>query len=90
MSNEIGNDTIKITSALEAEDSNLTSENKAIQETSETLPKNKVVKEMSFLEKWRTNRFWIIKGSYYLLHSIWLIVMSIGAFIAFVISMLFI
>ena len=42
MSNEIGNDTIKITSALEAEDSNLTSENKAIQETSETLQKTKL------------------------------------------------
>lgn len=49
-----------------------------------------VVKKKPFDERWRTNRFFLIRGTYFVLKSVWMIVMGIGAFIAFVISMLFI
>lgn len=44
----------------------------------------------SFTERWRTSRFWLVKGSYHVLRSIWLTVMVIGGFIVWLISFLFI
>ena len=41
-------------------------------------------------ERWKTNRFWLIRGSYYLMNAIWMIVMVVGGFIAWLISLLFI
>ncbi|QAA80451.1 hypothetical protein EI546_01325 [Aequorivita sp. H23M31] len=46
--------------------------------------------EKSFAERWKTNRFWLVKGSYYILHTVWMIVMIVGGFIAWLISLLFI
>lgn len=49
-----------------------------------------IVKKKPFDERWKTNRFFLVRGTYFVLKSVWMIVMGIGAFIAFVISMLFI
>ncbi|NGX84800.1 hypothetical protein [Aequorivita sp. KMM 9714] len=46
--------------------------------------------EDSFTEKWRNNRFLLIRGTYYLLHSIWMVIMVVGGFIAWLIALLFI
>lgn len=51
--------------------------------------KNMKTIEESFLDRWKTNRFWIIRGLYYVVVSIWTIVMVIGGFIAWLISLLF-
>ncbi|SDW65053.1 hypothetical protein [Aequorivita viscosa] len=44
----------------------------------------------SFIDKWKTSRFWLIRGSFYVLRSIWMTVMVIGGFILWLISFLFI
>jgi len=49
-----------------------------------------VEEKKSFIEKWKTNRFWLIKGTYYVLQTVWMIVMVIGGFILWLISFLFI
>ncbi|MCG2431087.1 hypothetical protein [Aequorivita xiaoshiensis] len=46
--------------------------------------------EDSFTEKWKNNRFLLIRGTYYLLHSIWMVIMVVGGFIAWLIALLFI
>lgn len=58
--------------------------------TSDSTLKKQGVRKKSFLERWKTNRFWLIKGTYYLLHYTWVVVMAIGAFIAWLIALLFI
>jgi putative endonuclease len=52
--------------------------------------KAQIKKDSTFSERWKTSRFWLIRGSYYVVHSVWLAVIAIGAFIAWVIAMLFI
>ncbi|WP_133240869.1 hypothetical protein [Marixanthomonas spongiae] len=47
-------------------------------------------KKRSFAERWKTNRFWLVRGTYYVLYSVWMVVMAIGAFIAWLIALLFI
>lgn len=49
-----------------------------------------VEEKKSFIEKWKTNRFWLIKGTYYVLQTVWTTVMVIGGFILWLISFLFI
>ncbi|WP_313114880.1 hypothetical protein [Aequorivita sediminis] len=49
-----------------------------------------VAEEDSFIEKWKNNRFLLIRGTYYLLHSIWMVIMVVGGFIAWLIALLFI
>lgn len=51
---------------------------------------DEVIEEKSFSERWKTNRFWLVRGSYHFLHSVWTIVMFIGGFIVWLISLLFI
>jgi|GEM_PF-1659385 len=48
------------------------------------------IEKPSFSERWQNHRFWLVKGSYYLLRSVWIIVMFTGGFIAWLISLLFI
>ncbi len=48
------------------------------------------VEEKSFTDRWKTNRFWLVRGTYYVLYSIWMIVMVVAGFIAWLISFLFI
>lgn len=42
------------------------------------------------IEKWKSHPFWLFRISYLILHSIWLVAMAIGGFIAWLISFLFI
>jgi hypothetical protein len=50
-----------------------------------------VIKEKkTFSERWETNRFWLIRGSYLLLRSVWMIVMFIGGVLVWLISFLLI
>ncbi len=91
MSEQIYNDSVEQdTSVSRTQDSTLSNKTNQREINSDPLMKAKVVEEPSFLDKWQNNRFWLIKGSFYLLRSVWMIVMGIGAFIAFIISMLFI
>ncbi|MBJ7881751.1 hypothetical protein [Gelidibacter salicanalis] len=48
------------------------------------------IKKPSFGERWKTSRFWLVRGAYYALFSVWAIVMAIGGVIAWIIAMLFI
>lgn len=50
----------------------------------------KAVEERTFSESWKTHRFWLVRGTYYVFHSIWVAVIAVGAFIAWIIAMLFI
>lgn len=56
----------------------------------EAILKTKVVVEKSFTERWKTHRFWLVRGTYYVLYSVWMIVMVIAGFIAWLVSLLFI
>lgn len=46
--------------------------------------------EQSFSERWKTNRFWIIRATYHIFYSVWIVVMAIGGLIAWLIALLFI
>lgn len=71
-------------SDLKNQDSALSSKNNSREIEAE------VEEKKSFIEKWKTNRFWLIKGTYYVLHTVWMTVMVIGGFILWLISFLFI
>ncbi|HLW32029.1 MAG TPA: hypothetical protein VKX40_07190 [Aequorivita sp.] len=75
---------------LENQDSSSSSKNNSIKPEPHPVLKAEVVEEISFTERWKTNRFWLVRGSYYLLRTVWIIVMAIGGFIAWLISLLFI
>lgn len=66
-----------------------TSKNTSEKPTSNTSAA-KVVPKQSFSDRWKNNRFWLLRASYHVLRTVWIIVMAIGAFIAWLISMLFI
>lgn len=50
----------------------------------------KLILQKSFSEKWKTSRFFLVRGSFVVLRSIWMVVMVVGGFIAWLISLLFI
>lgn len=87
MSKQIDNDNVEHDSSfLENQDSTLTSKNNS----RKTAPEAEVVEDKSFSERWKANRFWLVRGSYQFLRSVWTIVMFIGGFIVWLISLLFI
>lgn len=91
MSKQLNSDNIeRDSSVLEAQDSKLTFENSVLEMNSEADSELDVVKKRSLSEAWQTNRFWLVRGSYYFLRSVWTIVMLIGGFIVWLISLLFI
>ncbi len=67
-----------------------TSDSKSIETESEFVGTSIVEKKVPFLEPLKTNRFFLIRVLYYLLRSIWIVVMIIGGILAWIISMLFI
>jgi len=73
-----------------AQNSTLTSQNNHDKKTHSVTKKNNTQKKRSFSDRWENNRFWLIRASYKILRTIWMIVMGIGVFIAWLISMLFI
>lgn len=48
------------------------------------------VGDMTFAERWKTSRFWLVRATYHVGFSIWAVVIGIGAVIAWIIAMLFI
>ncbi|MEM0516954.1 MULTISPECIES: hypothetical protein [Aequorivita] len=52
--------------------------------------KSEVVENSSFFYRWENSRFWLLRGIFNVLRSVWMIVMLIGGFIAWLISLLFI
>src|SRR5690625_6840729 len=44
--------------------------------------------KVSIAEKWKTHRYWLPRAVYFVLHSIWIVAMAIGGFIAWLISFL--
>ncbi|WOI23399.1 hypothetical protein [Nonlabens ulvanivorans] len=48
----------------------------------------KVLNKKSFIEKWEHSPYWFISGSYKVLHSIWMVVMAVGMFLAWLIALL--
>lgn len=50
----------------------------------------KNAKREEVIEKWKKHRFWLVRISYLILHSIWIVAVSIGGFIAWLISILFV
>lgn len=76
--------------ALENREARLISDHKAKEAERKALSEHPIVKEKSFSERMKTNRFWLVRGVYYIFYSVWMIVMGIGMFIAWLIAMLFI
>lgn len=61
------------------------------QESNANAPsKLKPLKKKSFTEKWENHRFWLVRASYIVLRSVWMVVIAIGGFIAWLIALLFI
>lgn len=59
---------------------------------SEPIPdlRDKAAEKKSFTERWKTSRFLLVRGSFSVLRSVWMVVMVVAGFIAWLISMLFI
>lgn len=91
MSQQIDNDNVEHDGpVIETQNLTQTSKNNARQTESEPVLEAEVVKERSFSERWKTSRFWLVRGSYYILFSVWMVVMAIGGLIAWLIALLFI
>ncbi|MGO3183914.1 MAG: hypothetical protein ACTIJ9_13895 [Aequorivita sp.] len=91
MTRQIDNEnTDNKTSVLETQDSTSTSKNTTRETDSEPVLKAEVEEKKSFSERWETNRFWLVRGTYHVLRSVWMVVMFIGGLIAWLISLLFI
>lgn len=80
----------EITTELQGQDSTLASENPTDKPAHSASKKAITHEKRSFTDRWKYNRFWLIRASYHVLRTIWIIVMAIGAFIAWLISLLFI
>jgi len=77
-------------SDLESQDATLLSRNTFKEAAPEAELETKVVDKISLTERWKTHRFLLVRGTYYVLYSVWMIVMVIAGFIAWLISLLFI
>lgn len=42
----------------------------------------------SFIEKWEQSPYWLVSASYKVLHSIWMVFMAVGMFLAWLIALL--
>ncbi|KJJ38164.1 hypothetical protein [Aequorivita vladivostokensis] len=83
------------------ENGNFENDNPALTRAGSTSQESSTVKEptpeakpqiekKSFFERWSNSRFWLVRGSYVVLRAVWTVVMVIGGFIAWLISLLFI
>lgn len=91
MAQQIDNDTLGNNgSNLENRNSTLTSMNNSSKAESAPVLEAEIVDNRSFSERWKTNRFWLVRGSYTVLRSVWIVAMFIGGAIAWLISLLFI
>ncbi|MEO9076205.1 MAG: hypothetical protein ABI263_02805 [Gelidibacter sp.] len=76
--------------ALETREARLIADHKSKEAERKALLETPMVKEKSFAERMKTNRFWLVRGIYYVFYSVWAVVMGIGIVIAWLIAMLFI
>lgn len=91
MSHKIDNDNPEQdVSLLETQDTKLTSKNNSKKTETEPAREVEVPEKSTLTERWSTNRFWLVRGSYHVLRSVWMVAMVIGGFIAWLISLLFI
>ena len=75
---------------LRAQESPMISENNHDKTTNSATEETNTEEKRSFSDRWKNNRFWLIRATYHVLRTIWIVVMAIGAFIAWLISLLFI
>ena len=75
---------------LQTREARLISDYKTKEAQRKELLENPIIKEKSFANRMKTNRFWLVRGVYYVFYSVWTVVMAIGIFIAWLIAMLFI
>ncbi|WP_026449626.1 hypothetical protein [Aequorivita capsosiphonis] len=91
MSQRIDQENVQHSSSIVADqDPPLISKGTSIDQEPEPVLENKTVEKKSFSERWQTNRFWLVRGSYHVLRSVWMVAMFIGGLIAWLISLLFI
>ena len=91
MSQRIDNDNVEQdSSVLGTQDSTLSSKNNSLETEPEPRTEAEVLEKSTFSERWKTSRFWLIRGIYHVLRSVWMVVMVIGGFIVWLISLLFI
>lgn len=83
-------DKVETQITTKTEDSSLTSMNFSPDTTAYRNLNSKNSEGKSFLARWKTSRFWVIRAIYIFLVSVWTIVMIIGGFILWLISFLFI
>lgn len=60
-------------------ENNLPEENDLTQETTD---------EPSFAEKWKNHRFLFLRATYTIFNSVWIVIMAVGGFIAWLIAMI--
>lgn len=77
-------------SGLESQDATLLSRNNSKKTAPKAVLETKVLEKPSLTERWKTHQFLLVRGTYYVLYSVWMIVMVIAGFIAWLISLLFI
>lgn len=91
MSHKINNDNVDNEGSVsKTQDATFTSTNTLIEKKPEPTLKCNTIDKKSFSERWKTNRFLLVRGSFYALRSVWMVAMVIGGFIAWLISLLFI
>ncbi|MGC1632418.1 MAG: hypothetical protein WA749_09940 [Gelidibacter sp.] len=76
--------------ALEAREALLISDNEGNAVERKHGVENASLNAKSFSERMKTNRFWVLRGVYYVFYSVWMIVMTIGIAIAWLVAMLLI
>ena len=75
---------------IEKQESVIASTNNENKIEPEIVSETEIEEEESFMEKWKSHRFLLVRGTYFFFHSIWMVVMVIGGFIAWLIALLFI
>ena len=91
MSKQIYNDDVEQDDfVLEAQESTSNSKDETRAAEPESDFQEIVVEKKTFSERWKTNRFWLVRGSFHVLKSVWMVAVVIGGFIAWLISLLFI
>lgn len=77
-------------SVLESREARLISDQQNKEIVLKTSSEKLVSTEKKFSERMKTHKFWLVRAIYFVFYSVWMVVMAIGMFIAWLIAMLFI
>ena len=77
-------------SVLESREARLISDQQNKEIVLKTSSEKSVSTEKKFSERMKTHKFWLVRAIYFVFYSVWMVVMAIGMFIAWLIAMLFI